>query len=134
MNNNESEQVAKEVKSFYELLVTSFEGLNSHLYLDKEDWNNVTEIINGMGGLLENSVRDLRAVFRAATKPSKINVPVFDSDNEGNGREEENVEEDDGEEEDGNDPESGTYQEGDICYCKRETSMCGRLSMVLWGE
>lgn len=77
MDNNESEQVAKEVKSFYELLIASFEGLNSHLYLDKEDWNNVTEIINGMGGLLENSVRDLRAVFRAATKPSKINVPCL---------------------------------------------------------
>ena len=66
--------------------------------------------------------------------PLRLTSPVFDSDNEGNSREEENVEEDDGEEEDGNDPDSGTYQEGDICYCERETSMCGRLSMVLWGE
>ena len=109
MDNNESEQIVKEVKSFYELLVASFEGLNGHLYLDKEGCNKLTEIIKGMGGLLENTVRDLRAVFRAATKPSKINVPVFDSDNKDNGGEEENVEEDDGEEEDGDDPESGTY-------------------------
>lgn len=114
MGNNESEQVAKEVKSFYELLVASFEELNGHLYLDKEDCNKLTDIIKGMGGLLENAVRDLRAVFRAATKPSKINVPVLDSDNEDSGGvEEENVEEDDGGEEDGDDPESGTYREGD---------------------